>query len=172
MGCSGSHYSLLDYTQTPLDNRIKKIGVGTIDEEFSKGRSKITELEALRTLIIDNRDIVILKSGGYCYTNIDMKAIIHSFVLVLSVYLKGELNQVRRHITNNYPFIDIDCSFNTKADKLYRCFMIYQKDLKTAEEALAQFVEPYRAYVKSVLTNKQLYIEQCTKAFGNDRAKL
>jgi hypothetical protein len=173
MGCGGFHgKNTLDYIHIPLDTRIKQIGIASIDDDFIKGKAFITDLEQIRELIIDNRDHLILKSGACAYNYIDMKAIISSFMLVLSVYLDCRLRLTKRNFTDHYPFLYMGFENNTKSDKLYKCFMKYLMDLKKAEEKLVMFIEPYREYTKHILNSKQEYIEQASRVYADDRTKL
>jgi hypothetical protein len=173
MGCTSSYTrEEFDLVQLPLDSRIQYVGIFSLDEDFTKAKALITNLEEIRNLMIDNRDQLVLKSGACAYNCIDMKAIINSFLIVMSVYLEHDLCSTKRVICNNYPYLSIECDENKKANKLYKCFMSYLSDLKSAKYKLETFSEGFIEFQAYLSTNLNNYISKVNEVFSFDSAKM
>jgi hypothetical protein len=171
MGCGGSYpRDSLDYLHLPLNRKLGVIGILSIDEEFMKVKDLLEQIEDIRELVIDNRDAIIIKSGACAYNNVDINAIVKSFVLVLSVHMKGKLGEVRRSLVDHYPFINIDCGYHKKAESLYKCFIKYLMDLKLAEVKLLNL--GYLPFYKSISLSLQDYIANVSEEFKTEPEKL
>ena len=190
MGCGGSKDTkeisksdlvVLTGIDAPLNSRMHKLDVTSLDDTFKKATELIDELEALRTNVIDDRDNVVLKTGLCTRSGVGSVDYFVGVVVKLAVDAKTGAENVNFKFEDNQFKLgsgsysnegkDAANTFAAWANKILTLdprMMKVQADLvKFGESFTPQMIEKHHQELKKVHPEKEEHLK-----INIDRVKL
>jgi hypothetical protein len=171
MGC-GSSRTKLDILQTPLNFHMDTTGVESVDTTFSNASGIIEKLENMRVALIDNRDILIVKTGASAYQHPDTHACLLSYFWLVSTYTNGSLKNLKINMTDSAPFFEIQGLEGKKVTKAHETLVNYIKGVWEIKDQVESISEEMNTLSETIANESSSYMDQVKEACKDDFKKM
>jgi hypothetical protein len=166
MGC-GSSRTTLEGVDIPLDYNMEATGVEEIDEIMVDANQLISNIEILRSKLIDDFDDIAIYSGATSYKDPDLIKLYISFFILAEYEQQGFFNS--KEITNEAPLFKYQQKVSPKLQKLYDKLIIFTKGVNEIND----FIEKNNIKeFKETLLKEQAQHEKTINEKYNDRPGL
>jgi len=180
MGCGGSkdtkEMSKADLVElkgidAPLNSRMNKLDVASLDETFKKATELIDQLEVLRTNIVDDRDNVVLKTGLCTRSNVGAVDYFVGVVIKLAVDAKTGVENVNLKFEQN-QFKLGSGSYTDQGKDAANTFAAWANKILTLEDSMKKVHEDLTKFGENFTTEmNEKHLQELRKAHPDKKDK-
>jgi len=172
MGCGGSKDGL-EAPQAPLNHFMVGLGIEKLDSLFADASKVIEEIEALRVVIVDNRDNLIISTGACSFVDPKISQCILGLLWKLSADNKGKFIDAGFDFDTNSLCLKATSANNSSdAVKAIDELNVYLPGLAAIPEKLNELAEKIGEFCKNSFDDPTAIFDELSKTFSDNPLRI
>lgn len=103
MGCDIPIGTNIEYYESSLQTKFYKLKINEVNLKFEEFQPLLERIENIRNFLINERDLLIFKSGNCCSTHPCFSGILFSFLIFLSSESNGDIQKYQIYFNTGQP---------------------------------------------------------------------